>query len=232
MATLEKSGKPKKVGRPKGSTKSKTKTKTKTTSGSKTKGGNFLGAVGELIAPTGWESFVTTAALVAIDRADAALRRGKEGKKIMKKMSGGAESKKNSFGIVDEIKKILRRIDLLDLYKDINYKIDNFKDTNDNKIREEIHNDLIEKIDIEILKRNKYISIIKNKKNSIQYFKDQGMLNTINIPNSEAIIDNLTLQIKGLEEDKKTIMRIFGKKNNLNRFWNRYDAYKPNLNNY
>jgi len=231
MATLEKSGKPKKVGRPKGSTKSKTKTKTKTTSGSK-KGGNFLGAVGELIAPTGWESFVTTAALVAIDRADAALRRGKEGKKIMKKMSGGAESKKNSFGIVDEIKKILRRIDLLDLYKDINYKIDNFKDTNDNKIREEIHNDLIEKIDIEILKRNKYISIIKNKKNSIQYFKDQGMLNTINIPNSEAIIDNLTLQIKGLEEDKKTIMRIFGKKNNLNRFWNRYDAYKPNLNNY
>jgi len=52
MATLEKSGKPKKVGRPKGSTKSKTKTKTKTTSSSK-KGGNFLGEVGELVAPTG-----------------------------------------------------------------------------------------------------------------------------------------------------------------------------------
>jgi len=88
MATLEKSEKPKKVGRPKSSTKSKSKT----TSGSK-KGGNFLGAVGELVAPTGWESFATTAGLFAIDRADAALRRGKEKaakeKKGGKKMSGG-----------------------------------------------------------------------------------------------------------------------------------------------
>jgi hypothetical protein len=78
-------------------TKSKTGTKTtkttktkksKTTSGSR-KGGNFLGSVGELVAPTGWENFVTTAALVGIDRADAALRRGKESKKSVKKMSGG-----------------------------------------------------------------------------------------------------------------------------------------------
>jgi len=71
-------GKPKKV------TKTKTKPKPK-----KTKGGNFLGSVGELVAPTGWESFVTTAGLFAIDRADAALRRGKESKKSVKKMSGG-----------------------------------------------------------------------------------------------------------------------------------------------
>ena len=44
------------------------------------KGGNFLGAVGELVAPTGWESFATTAGLFALDRADAALRRGKSEK--------------------------------------------------------------------------------------------------------------------------------------------------------
>jgi hypothetical protein len=49
------------------------------------KGGNFLGAVGELVAPTGWESFATTAGLFALDRADAALRRGTK----EKKMKGG-----------------------------------------------------------------------------------------------------------------------------------------------
>jgi len=40
------------------------------------KGGNFMGSVGELVAPSGWESFATMAGLFAIDRADAALRRG------------------------------------------------------------------------------------------------------------------------------------------------------------
>jgi hypothetical protein len=71
-----------------------TKSKTGTKTGSKTtkskapkKGGNFLGAVGDLVAPTGWGSFATAAALVGIDRADAALRR----RKNVKKMSGGAE---------------------------------------------------------------------------------------------------------------------------------------------
>jgi len=44
------------------------------------KGGNFLGAVGDLVAPTGWESFATTAGLFALDRADSALRRGKSEK--------------------------------------------------------------------------------------------------------------------------------------------------------
>ena len=70
-------------------TKSKT-TKSKTTK-SKTgakKGGNFLGSIGELVAPTGWGSFATTAALLAIDRADAAFRRKKE-KNSGTKMSGG-----------------------------------------------------------------------------------------------------------------------------------------------
>jgi hypothetical protein len=95
MATSEKSGKPKKVGRPKGSTKS-AKSQPKTgakKSGSKKKGGNFLGAVGDLVAPAGWGSFATAAALVGIDQADAAFRRGK-GKaekdvKSVKKMRGG-----------------------------------------------------------------------------------------------------------------------------------------------
>jgi hypothetical protein len=49
------------------------------------KGGNFLGAVGELVAPTGWEGFATAAGLLAIDRADAALRRGKSTKNSAKK---------------------------------------------------------------------------------------------------------------------------------------------------
>ena len=40
-----------------GRKKSATKTSKKTTK----KGGNFLGTVGELVAPTGWETFATTA---------------------------------------------------------------------------------------------------------------------------------------------------------------------------
>jgi hypothetical protein len=88
MATSEKSGKPKKVGRPKG-TKSKPKTSAKK-SGSK-KGGNFLGSIGDLVAPTGWGPFATAAALVGIDQADSAFRRRKSGKSSAKKMSGGAE---------------------------------------------------------------------------------------------------------------------------------------------
>jgi len=55
------------------------------------KGGNFLGTVGDLVAPTGWGSFATAAALVGIDRVDAALRRGKSTKSSAKKggMMGG-----------------------------------------------------------------------------------------------------------------------------------------------
>lgn len=50
------------------------------------KGGNFLETIGEFVAPTGWEGFATAAGLLALDRADAALRRGK---KTSKKMKGG-----------------------------------------------------------------------------------------------------------------------------------------------
>jgi len=56
--------------------------KTNSKSSSKLKkGGNFLGSIGELVAPTGWESFVTTAGLFALDRADASFRRVKKEKK-------------------------------------------------------------------------------------------------------------------------------------------------------
>ena len=72
-------------------TKTSTKTSTKTRSKSKAKGGNFLGAVGDLVAPTGWGSFATAAGLLALDRADAALRRGTKEKK--EKMKGGKKMK-------------------------------------------------------------------------------------------------------------------------------------------
>ena len=99
-------GKPKKT-KSKSSTKTKStksKSKTSTKTGSKTtksktttkkssskKGGNFLGAVGDLVAPTGWGPFATAAGLLALDRADAALRRGKSVKNSAKKggMRGG-----------------------------------------------------------------------------------------------------------------------------------------------
>jgi len=55
------------------------------------KGGNFLGAVGDLVAPTGWGSFATAAVLVGMDQADSALRRKKSEKSSAKKggMRGG-----------------------------------------------------------------------------------------------------------------------------------------------
>jgi hypothetical protein len=54
------------------------------------KGGNFLGSVGELVAPTGWESFASAAGLLAIDRADSMLRREKKKNTIK---GGGHRSK-------------------------------------------------------------------------------------------------------------------------------------------
>jgi hypothetical protein len=68
-----------------------TKSKTTTKKSSSKKGGNFLGTVGELVAPSGWETFATTAGLFALDRADAALRRSKKTKSSVKKggMRGG-----------------------------------------------------------------------------------------------------------------------------------------------
>jgi len=79
------------------STKTGTKTKSTTKKSSSKKGGNFLGTVGELVAPTGWETFATTAGLFALDRADAALRRGKSEKKSVKSSAKkGGESMSSS----------------------------------------------------------------------------------------------------------------------------------------
>jgi len=69
----------------------KPKKSTTPRSKSKTKGGNFLGTVGDLVAPTGWGPFATAAGLLALDRADAALRRGTKEKK--EKMKGGKKMK-------------------------------------------------------------------------------------------------------------------------------------------
>jgi len=82
------------------------KSKSSKTSQSSKKGGNFLGTVGELVAPSGWETFATAAGLLAIDRADAAFRRGK---KTSKKQKGGTdidghESIEHMDSMLDEIK--------------------------------------------------------------------------------------------------------------------------------
>jgi hypothetical protein len=74
-------------GSKKKTTKKSTAKKSKTTT---KKGGNFLGTVGDLVAPSGWGPFATAAGLLALDRADAALRRRTNEKKATKdKMKGG-----------------------------------------------------------------------------------------------------------------------------------------------
>ena len=65
---------------------------------SKVKGGNFIGAVGDLVAPTGWGPFATTAGLFALDRADAALRRDKSNKSSEKKGGSSKTSSKSKKG--------------------------------------------------------------------------------------------------------------------------------------
>jgi hypothetical protein len=67
---------------------------TKTTkTRSKAKGGNFLGSVGDLVAPTGWGPFATAAGLLAVDRVSAALRKGTKEKKEKMKGGDGCRSK-------------------------------------------------------------------------------------------------------------------------------------------
>ena len=60
----------------------KTKSSTITHSKLKAKGGNFLGNVEDLVAPIGWGPFVSAVGLFALDRADAALRRGTKKEKM------------------------------------------------------------------------------------------------------------------------------------------------------
>jgi len=83
-------GEPRKTNsKTKTSTKTGTKTKTTKSKSSSKKGGNFIGTVGDLVAPTGWGPFATAAGLLALDRADAALRRGKSTKSSAKKGGSG-----------------------------------------------------------------------------------------------------------------------------------------------
>jgi hypothetical protein len=70
------------------SSRSSRSSSSKSSSSKSKKGGNFLGSVSELFVPTGWESFATAAGLLAIDRADAAFRRGRNSSK---KQKGGAD---------------------------------------------------------------------------------------------------------------------------------------------
>ena len=104
-------GKPKKANSKTGTktTKSKTGTKTgtKTTKSksSSKKGGNFFGTVGDLVAPTGWGPFATAAALVGLDRVDAALRRGKSTKSEKSNAKKGGMRGGNEYD--DEAKRII-----------------------------------------------------------------------------------------------------------------------------
>jgi len=76
-----------------GGVKPKKRPAKKTTTKKKTKkGGNFLGSVSELFVPTGWENFATAAGLLALDRADAALRRGRNSTKKSNKQRGGTDT--------------------------------------------------------------------------------------------------------------------------------------------
>lgn len=78
-------------------TKSTKPTKTTKPSSSKTtkprskKGGNFLGSVGNLVAPTGWGSFATAAGLLALGGLDSTYRRSSKKEKTgkVKIMKGG-----------------------------------------------------------------------------------------------------------------------------------------------
>lgn len=85
-------------------TKPSTKKTTKTTKSRSKKGGNFLGSVGDLVAPTGWGSFATAAGLLALDGLDSTYRRSSKKEKTgeVKKMKGGLCQQKKT----GEIKQI------------------------------------------------------------------------------------------------------------------------------
>jgi hypothetical protein len=101
-----KSKKTKKTSDAKKPTKSAKASDAKKPKKSKAKGGNFLGAIGDLVAPTGWGPFATAAGLLALDRADAALRRGTKEKK--EKMKGGNCDEMTSKSTSDKYIPIIR----------------------------------------------------------------------------------------------------------------------------
>jgi len=137
----------------------KPKKSTTTRSKSKTKGGNFLGAIGDLVAPTGWGPFATAAGLLALDRADAALRRGTKEKK--EKMKGG---KKMTGGLCQEIKQgQIKQIsigkensNLKGIWTHLNMKSKEYNDYEQLKIKYQWSNDNRQFITIECNKNGKY----------------------------------------------------------------------------
>ena len=111
MSFFELDGGKAKKAKPKAKKSTKSKAKkapAKKSSGKKKtkKGGNFLGTVSELFAPAGWESFVTAAGLLALDRTDNYLRKSKDSKKqkggaddtpkMEEEMTGGARKRSSS----------------------------------------------------------------------------------------------------------------------------------------
>ena len=95
----KKSKKTKKTIKPKTKKPAAKKTTKTTKTRSKAKGGNFLGSVGDLVAPTGWGPFATAAGLFAVNRVSAALRKGTKEKK--EKMKGGDGCKPKPNGTID-----------------------------------------------------------------------------------------------------------------------------------
>jgi hypothetical protein len=84
------------------------KSKSSKSSSSKSKkGGNFLGSVSELFVPTGWENFATAAGLLALDRADAVFRRGRNS---TKKQKGGAEEVTDGHVSINDMKDMMQTL--------------------------------------------------------------------------------------------------------------------------
>ena len=59
--------------------------KKKTAALKKKKGGNFLGTVSELFAPSGWENFATAAGLLALEETGRYVNKSKKQKVVMMK---------------------------------------------------------------------------------------------------------------------------------------------------
>jgi len=211
-------GKPKKAKTTKSktgtkTTKSKTGTKTTKTKKSKTgtktkKGGNFLGSVGELVAPSGWESFVTTAGLFAIDRADAALRRGKSEKSSAKKggMFGNEIVNEPGRAAIDRVfgystknrslKKSPENIEFDRVKRENEYRKSIMKiEENAAKALESAERKhAINRAQLEQSQLNREKNYVAEYKSKLRYFKSKGQLNSQDIGNI-AILD------RGLKHD-------------------------------
>ena len=198
-------------------TKSKTSTKTGTkTTKSKTgtkktgskKGGNFLGSIGELVAPTGWGSFATAAALVGIDRADAAFRRKKSEKSSAKKggMFGneivngpGRAAIDRVFGYSTKnrsLKKSPENIEFDRVKRENEYRKSIMKiEENAAKALESAERKhAINRAQLEQSQLNREKNYVAEYKSKLRYFKNKGQLNSQDIGNI-AILD------RGLKHD-------------------------------